>query len=347
MLGMVANIVSMLVSLGSIQSLFSSANQLQLLMMLPLFRIYMPKAVIGFYFKIGWAMFGLDFLKFDIWPGYNTVSSTFSTTQSDQYLYLIGIEDSSSLMNSLSMFILLVWLFLLHPLMYCMYWWVEDKATPNRCHRVIIKAYKLFTFNVYVRTLIQVYLIVIISTTSEVTSPDLSNWYMAFSFGVSIFLLVLCYGTILLNIVEWWKLRKNIRIEDDSYFGEFFSGLKDDNRSRSFNVANLIRRSVLATWLILFAEVNFLVLIAVFWFFQLVFVIYTFWLRPYIQKRDNLKEWVNEFSFLVFAGIHCYFNSETTWNETIGRVSFIVSYSVDLHFCSNGKLIHCFSNHHK
>ena len=141
---------------------------------------------------------------------------------------------------------------------------MEDKATPNRCHRVIIKAYKLFTFNVYVRTLIQVYLIVIISTTSEVTSPDLSNWYMAFSFGVSIFLLVLCYGTILLNIVEWWKLRKNIRIEDDSYFGEFFSGLKDDNRSRSFNVANLIRRSVLATWLILFAEVNFLVLIAVF-----------------------------------------------------------------------------------
>lgn len=64
-------------------------------------------------------------------------------------------------------------------------------------------------------------------------------------------LLVLCYGTVALNIYEWRKLRDNIRIEDDSYFEEFFSGLRDDNRSRFYSAANLIRRSLLASWVLL------------------------------------------------------------------------------------------------
>ena len=130
-IGMAVNIVSMAISFGSVQSLFSSANFLQLLMLLPLFRTYMPKVVVGFYYEIGWVMFGMDFLKIDVWPGYSTVSSTFSDVQSDQFMYLIGIEDSSSLMNLTSMLILFLVFICVHPLLGCVYYFVKDKKKPN------------------------------------------------------------------------------------------------------------------------------------------------------------------------------------------------------------------------
>ena len=47
---------------------------------------------------------------------------------------------------------------------------------------MIIKTYKMFTFNIYVRTLIQVYLTTVIASTAEAYSADFSKPYKVASF---------------------------------------------------------------------------------------------------------------------------------------------------------------------
>jgi hypothetical protein len=112
--GAAVNALTIVLSAGSSQSLFSATNQLQLMLLLPLFRVYMPKPIFDFYKELSWTLMSFDFLKVDIWPGIKIVSKSFSKEQSDPYLNLIGISDCSSIMNIMQFMFLFAILFLLH-----------------------------------------------------------------------------------------------------------------------------------------------------------------------------------------------------------------------------------------
>jgi hypothetical protein len=127
--GALVNFILILISAGSSQSLFSAANQLQLLLLLPLFRLYMPKPIVGFYRELSWTLFSLDFLKIDIWPGIELVSNTFSKNQSDPYLNLIGIKDYSSIMNVMPLLFMISAFVIAHIFIGLLYLTVKDK--PN------------------------------------------------------------------------------------------------------------------------------------------------------------------------------------------------------------------------
>jgi hypothetical protein len=114
--GAAVNALTIVLSAGSSQSLFSSANQLQLMLLLPLFRLYMPKPIVDFYRELSWTLMSFNFLKVNFWPGVQFVSKSFSKEQSDPYLNLIGISDYSSIMNVMQCMLLIAILFLLHAL---------------------------------------------------------------------------------------------------------------------------------------------------------------------------------------------------------------------------------------
>jgi hypothetical protein len=177
------------------------------------------------------------------------------------------------------------------------------------------------TFNIYVRIVIEAFLIVAISAYSEIKitqfgGGNASYSLSIFSFAFSIIIVVVLHLTILLNVYELWKLRDTLIIEYDSYFTEFFSGLKEDNLSRTFNIGNMIRRSLLALWVVVFTFLPDIAVIIIFILLQLMFTVYIIYLRPFILKRDNLRECINEIMFFSFSSTHIYLNSESTWNDT-------------------------------
>jgi hypothetical protein len=181
--------------------------------------------------------------------------------------------------------------------------------------------FKVMTFNIYARIIIEAFLIAAISAYSEIKTTrfgrgDTSYKLSIVSFAFSIVIVVILHLSILLNVYELWKMRDTLIIEDDSYFTEFFSGLKEDNVSRMFNVCNMIRRSLLALWVVVFTFLPAIAVIIVFSLLQLMFTIYTIYFRPFILKRDNLRECINELMFFCFSSIHIFFNSESTWNDT-------------------------------
>jgi cysteine-rich repeat protein len=319
--GAAVNALTIVLSVGSSQSLFSSANQLQLMLLLPLFRVYMPKPIVDFYKELSWTLLSFDFLKVDIWPGVQIVSKTFSKEQSDPYLNLIGISDFSSMMNVMQCMLLIAMLFLLHAFVSLWYLAVKDKANPTWTQKLIKNLFKAMTFNIYARIIIEAFLIAAISAYSEIKTTrfgggDTYCKLSMVSFAFSIVIVVILHLSILLNVYELWKLRDTLIIEDDSYFTEFFSGLKEDNLSRTFNVCNMIRRSLLALWVVVFTFLPAIAIIIVFSLLQLMFTIYMIYLRPFVLKRDNLRECINEMMFFSFSSAHIYLNSESTWNDT-------------------------------
>jgi hypothetical protein len=137
--GVIVNSLSLIMSTSSSQSIFSTANQIQLLLLLPLLKVYMPKSVIDFYRELSWALFSLNFLKIDLWPRVNQISNSFSKEQTDPYLKLIGIGDYSSVMNiipSILMLLLFVWF---HFFIGILYYRIKDKPRLNVVERIVKK----------------------------------------------------------------------------------------------------------------------------------------------------------------------------------------------------------------
>jgi hypothetical protein len=184
------------------------------------------------------------------------------------------------------------------------------------------------TFNIYVRTLIEIFLIAWISSYSEIYNADLSEPNLIWSFCFSICIVIVLHSMILLNIREIWKLRENLRIEDDSYFSEFFNGIKNDSIFRTFTAVNLSRRSALSLWVIVtqplpdIDAINATNIGAIVGFalIQLVFWIYIVYVKPFELKRDNVKEFINEFMFFVYTWVHIFFSSNIKWSETNGWI---------------------------
>jgi cysteine-rich repeat protein len=319
--GAFVNFLTILLSVGSSQSLFSGTNQLQLMLLLPLFRLYMPKPIVDFYRELSWTLMSFDFLKVDFWPGVQFVSKSFSKEQSDPYLNLIGISNYSSIMNVMQCMLLIAMFLLIHAFISFWYLAVKGKTNLTWTQKLIKNLFRAMTFNIYVRIIIEAFLIAAISTYSELKTTRFGGSNTSYtlsivSFAFSIAIVVILHLTILLNVYELWKLRDTLIIEDDSYFTEFFSGLKEDNLSRTFNVGNMIRRSLLALWVVVFTFLPGIAVIVVFSLCQFAFTIYTLYLHPFVLKRDSLRECINEIMFFSFSSTHIYFNSESTWNET-------------------------------
>ena len=93
---------------GSSSGIFSGINQMQLLLLIPLFRIYLPIEILQFYCQLNWTLFSFSFMNLDSIPSFNFISSYFGGEQTDDNLYTIGVVDKSILVNMLSPFILFV-----------------------------------------------------------------------------------------------------------------------------------------------------------------------------------------------------------------------------------------------
>ena len=99
---MTFSIVSTVIGGGSSQGIFSSVNQFQLLLIFPLFKFYLPLTIISFYQSLDWTLLSFDFIKFQEIEPFDKIYGEFESVQEDEYLNIIGIQQSSSLLNIFS-----------------------------------------------------------------------------------------------------------------------------------------------------------------------------------------------------------------------------------------------------
>ena len=120
--GVSVNVISSMSSAsGSSSSSFGMMNQLQMIIILPLFGSYIPSKVMDFLKSMSDSMFTFGFLPTTdnvvvVW-----ITDTFSFPQSNVFLYLLGLESGSAIVNVTNLIVAVFSLSVIHVLLWFLY----------------------------------------------------------------------------------------------------------------------------------------------------------------------------------------------------------------------------------
>lgn len=119
--------------------------------------------------------------------------------------------------------------------------------------------------------------------------------------------------------MEWVRSKNLETYKGQKYFREYFSGLKDSWRARSYLVFSYSRRAVIML-VIMLIPANVIVVVLLAWLTQVVYFGILLFLRPFEQTNHNAVDAVNETFFTVLLGLLLYFNKESRWREEVQRL---------------------------
>ena len=137
-----------LVSGTSTQSAWTTVHFLQLIVILPLVAISMSRKVSDFIVSLsytGFSTYSLSSCAIKSLP----LLKNLSFDQPDEYLDQLGWQSGSSFINNLILFMVVIFLVMIHLLTLIIYCFTKNKET--RLSKVVVKVYRFFTFAVYIR----------------------------------------------------------------------------------------------------------------------------------------------------------------------------------------------------
>ena len=89
------------------------------------------------------------------------------------------------------------------------------------------------TLTVYVRIIIEVYLLLLLSSLFEIRYYISDKTGNTFSLIFSLVLAILLFILIILTMIIWKSYNKTRQMKDTNYFRELFSGLKEDSNQNT------------------------------------------------------------------------------------------------------------------
>ena len=137
-----------LVSGTSAQSAWATVHFLQLIVILPLVAISMSSKVSDFIVSLsytGFSTYSLSSCAIKSLP----LLKNLSFDQPDEYLNQLGWQSGSGFVNNLILFMVVIFLVIIHLLTLIIYCFTKNKET--KLNKVVVKVYRFFTFAVYIR----------------------------------------------------------------------------------------------------------------------------------------------------------------------------------------------------
>jgi len=183
---------------------------------------------------------------------------------------------------------------------------------------IAVKVWKLFTFTLYIRTILQVSQLYIIVAVSEIYHRDLSSVAMIFSFVFAFITLCVIIGFSSLNTI----LVFNTSEKTNSVFEEYFIGIKKTKIARMYNVVIMARRLILVSCMVCLSSIDKVYLVFISVCYQVAHTIFIGWMRPYESIKDNINEIMIDVVFSILLITLLYFNTEDTWNGIVTSAYF-------------------------
>jgi hypothetical protein len=238
--------------------------------------------------------------------------------QQEVGLKKMGIEYGSAARNFFGQAIGIIILGLVHifaiPIQNC-----ESKKKGSRwwnCFRRLGKGiWKMLTFTVYLRILLQSSQMLLVLTVSEIFEADFSQLELVISFGISIWMVAFLiifflFGSYLL----YQRTQKAIELSN-SRVEELFAGFKKKKLCMSYNLILLLRRGIMVVWIVWFKGIDttyYLIGASLIQFIQLSTIIV---IRPFQKTKDNIIEIANEAVFFVLLSGLVNFQEESKWGN--------------------------------
>ncbi|CAI2373523.1 unnamed protein product [Moneuplotes crassus] len=305
------NIIGGMMSKSSTNSVLSSCNQLQLLVLLLLLDIFLSLKVINylrslssslFNIKIGWSFF-IVFKKLADW---------FDYPQERVDLDMIDISSGSTLLN-LNILIAIMMVFIVSHLIFMLLEKCSKKS--NRIiPRFFRKVCSAFTFGMYVVLIYEGFINLCLCVFSELrrfevtnSGPEQASSYSAFFF-CGFILVIFC------TVIGVWI---NTKIIKKKFLRrELFEGFKPARMARLHPLMFLIRRAILCLMIIHLRFLQRSLFLGLYSVVNLVHCLMICAIRPFQKVPENITEVVNEVFYLGFCSFLFFHYKETHWNNT-------------------------------
>ena len=271
----------------------------------------------------------------------NTISSQFDYEQPDAYLKSLNLNSGSSFINLEPTMVVILLFFLLHLFIKLCVFLLRNRRQENKFKILVNKLIDYFTFEVYVRYFTEIYLVLWISSISEIYNTDVFKYKphsAAFSILVILFLvLVIGFAFLLLLRSESSIILEN---QQRRYWTKWYKAVKDNKKHRLYFLLFYIRRMLFCIILIWLKAVIFPIRIALFWISQFWYLAYVAFVRPNRSVKDQIIDIINEASFFFFVLLLTYFNTKERWTELFSLMYLwgLISCSFTWLIVSLGKL---------
>jgi hypothetical protein len=289
-------------------------------MLIPLAGAYIHPIVIDFLKGFEFSTLSLDFIKIEKLFGFKDLTENFQIIESDDYLNSVGLQYKTGFMNIFSLLSTAALIIILHlcvivPLAY----YGSKLADESKKKKIINKLISYFTFTVYVRFIIEGYVLICLSSISEIYTWDTTSTYRITSVCISCAIIIFAAGFLCLKIYLWKGIDNSRKDSINPKFGEFFNGLKHTKIAQLYFGVFILRRFTSVLWVITGASLPKMIRIYIFAPIQVATCGYTLIVRPFDNFKDNLVEAVNDVYYVGFSAFLIFINEESDWSDNLAN----------------------------
>jgi hypothetical protein len=329
-----AGSASAILSSSSSQGAYSSINQFQLYLLIPLIGAFIHKDVLLFLKGFDFSMFSFSFIDFKSIPGVELLLSMFPNTENSKYMQSIGLEYESTVRNIIGTVLLLWVLALIHVIIVTpLNFYSKKYEETHKFRRLWTTLFLFFTFTIYIRAILEAYLLVCLSCVLEF-------WSLGPNEAIAVFFFVVAFT--LAFFIIWNYIGKFEGEISDSYFKELFSGMKPTKVARLYFSTFILRRLISILIIIPGESIPMIGRVILFWSVHSSVFAFTVVVRPFLGAKDNLIEILNDLSYGGLTLILVHFNTKKAWSNTVAGavVSLMLGISLVTTFIQLSALVY-------
>ena len=301
---------------GGSTSSFGMMNQLQLVILIPLLRTYLPTKIYNYLKSMNTSLFNIDFLPTSNSGSFIDFKGLFDFNQQNSYLKLLGLTSGSALVNILNLTVTVGCILWLHIVILIIYVIIRKAPRFRKISQFLLKLLETLTFGFYIGVYWETYILFILVDFSEIAFQN--NWGIknTRSCAMSYVILGFMIFFLLLTLWQWCKSRKPESFESQKYFRVLVDGMRPNWLCRSYFVAFIIRRSLFGVILFFCQTLEMITRVVLFVVVQFLITIYIIVLRPQEEIKERISDVINEVYYLFFGVFLLYFNTEARWSNT-------------------------------
>ena len=238
-IGIGVGLLGMLFCGTSAQDAWAIISFLQVVLLLPLVVKSMSKTVQDFIVSNAFAALSVYYLPVQAIKSIPWIKDL-SFDQQDEYLRVLGWHSGSTVVNNIILLMILFVLAIFHALFCVLYYCTNN--SESRCSTKIKKVYKFFTFTVYIRIVVMIYMLVLLLAISEIkfyykneggqifghqkgsSSNEVKGNYISLIISCIVLLMLLLF---LLHIFISWIINKNnVKINETCKTRELYTVIR-------------------------------------------------------------------------------------------------------------------------
>ncbi|CAI2363732.1 unnamed protein product [Moneuplotes crassus] len=340
------NLIGGSLSSSSTNSILSSVNQLQLLILFLLCDIFIPLRVVTYLRTLTSSMININ-INWSFFIVFRKISDWFDYPQDRADFDTIEISSGSSLINLNT----IIGAFILYIIIHVIFWFIRKcvRKSKKLLPKLVKKVYRSFTFGMYVILVFEGFISLCLCSFSELgrykvnaTGAERNSFYF------SVFFTLICFATIFL-ILLLWVLIKPIQLNARWFLQkELYDGIKLKRWARLQPIMFLVRRAILCLMIIFGRSFHRTLFMSAYFLVNLAHCVLICCIRPFQNTSENITDIGNEIFMTTFCLFLVFHNSESDWNDTKVTIFYwmlVMNNVLDAMF-SIGNLLLIFSHVH-